>query len=93
MIVWFVADPASGGTNDYAYAVAGVKYSYTVELRGPGFNPEASSIEPAWREHWAGFRAMITHIDVVESRSSFRPGNWAPDPLQKKEEDKETKVS
>ena len=60
--------------------MGGVKYSYTVELRGPGFNPEWKSIEPAWREFWEGFRAMMTHIDILEEE------------LEKKEE-KDAKVS
>ena len=59
-------DAASGGTSDYAYAQSGVKYSYTPELRGPGFDAPPENIEPGWREYWAGVVAMIAEIEAIE---------------------------
>ena len=59
-------DPATGGTQDYAYSEAGIKYAFTAELRGPGFNPATSHIEPAWKEFWAGSLGMITQIEKNE---------------------------
>lgn len=56
---------ASGGAFDWALGVAGIKYSYTLELRDTGSNgfllpPE--QIRPTGEETWAGLRAMITAI-------------------------------
>ena len=63
----FLVDPASGTTCDYAYkGGAGVKYSYTPELRGPGHDPPKEEIEPGWRELWAGFNALVAEIEKIE---------------------------
>ena len=59
-------DPASGGTSDYAYGAAGIKYTFTPELRGPGFDPEPENIDPGWREFWAGCKAMVAEIENIE---------------------------
>lgn len=56
---------ASGSTCDYAYS-AGTKYSYTPELRGPGFDPPPENIEPGWRELWAGVKALISEVESIE---------------------------
>lgn len=51
----------SGSSDDWAKGVAGIKYSYTVELRDRGtygFLLPASQIVPTAREIWAGIRAI-----------------------------------
>ena len=65
-------DAASGGTGDWAKGVAGIRYTYTVELRGPsehygslnyaGFVLPTTSIQPQGEEMWAGLRAMVREI-------------------------------
>ena len=50
----FFSDPASGLTMEYAKGVAGIKYSVTPELRGNGFDPPNSEIEPSFQETWNG---------------------------------------
>jgi len=57
--------PASGGTDDYVKVVGGIKYSFTPELRGGGFNPPKSQIEPSFQEMWNGIVAMIKEIKNV----------------------------
>lgn len=51
---------------DYAYESAKIKYAFTPELRGPGFNPPASAIEPSFREMWNGFVNAIAKIEEIE---------------------------
>ena len=36
LLNYYVADPYSGGSTDWARAVAGIKYTYGVELRDKG---------------------------------------------------------
>ncbi|XP_012270225.1 carboxypeptidase B-like isoform X2 [Orussus abietinus] len=53
--------PISGASDDWAKAIAGIKYSYTMELRDRGtygFLLPASQIVPTAREAWAGIRAI-----------------------------------
>ncbi|XP_046604830.1 carboxypeptidase A4-like [Neodiprion virginianus] len=53
--------PTSGGSDDWAKGVAGIKYAYTVELRDRGiygFLLPATQIVPTARETWAGIRAI-----------------------------------
>ena len=64
-LAYFV-DPAAGGSIDYTYGVSGIKYSFGLELRGPGFDPPKEMIEPGWREFWAGVLAMIKEIETME---------------------------
>ncbi|CAD5120616.1 DgyrCDS9173 [Dimorphilus gyrociliatus] len=59
--------PASGITVDYTYGAAGIKYSYTPELRGPGFNPGPNAITPSYQEVWNGIVAMIRKIEEIEN--------------------------
>ncbi|XP_015609902.1 carboxypeptidase B [Cephus cinctus] len=57
--------PTSGGSDDWAKGVAGIKYSYTVELRDRGtygFLLPATQIVPTARETWAGIRAIARLI-------------------------------
>ena len=59
------ADEANGVTVDYMYSI-GIKYSYTPELRGPGFDPPPSAIQPSFEEVWNGYVAMIAEIETIE---------------------------
>ncbi|CAD5113112.1 DgyrCDS2302 [Dimorphilus gyrociliatus] len=58
--------PTSGSTSDYVKAVVNIKYTYTPELRGPGFNPGKEAIELSSNEIWNGVKAMISEIEAVE---------------------------
>ena len=60
------SDAATGITCDFAYTNAGIKYAYTPELRGPGFDPEPENIEPAFREFFAGVVASLQEIEIIE---------------------------
>lgn len=58
---------AAGGSYDWAMGVAGVKYSYTLELRPSGsafqgFVIDASNIVPSGEEVWAGIKAVANEI-------------------------------
>jgi carboxypeptidase A2 len=55
--------PASGITMDYSKGVAGVKYTYTPELRGNNFVIAASNITPSFNEVWNGFHATVETIE------------------------------
>ncbi|MDQ2986568.1 MAG: hypothetical protein M3R13_07585 [Armatimonadota bacterium] len=52
---------AAGTSKDFYYDQYGAD-AFTVELRGPGFDPPASSILPTIRENWAGFRAVLRSL-------------------------------
>lgn len=56
-------DPTTGGTDDYAHIRANIPYAYTLELRGPGFDPDRSNIRPSIEEVWNGMKAMINAIE------------------------------
>ena len=62
-----VSDFTNGITCDYAYGALGVKYSYSPELRGPGFAPGPETIEPAFNELYAGLVAILPEIELIES--------------------------
>jgi hypothetical protein len=56
---------AAGGADDWAYGGAGVKYSYTVELRDKGsygFQLPASQIRPTCAETTAAFIAFAKQL-------------------------------
>ncbi|GBM53074.1 Carboxypeptidase B [Araneus ventricosus] len=56
---------ATGGADDWAYGAAGIKYSYTLELRDTGrhgFLLPAEQILPTGEETWAGIKAMAKAI-------------------------------
>ena len=63
-------DASSGGTADWAKGVAGIRYTYAVELRAErygglnyaGFILPPTSIQPQGEEMWAGLRAMVREI-------------------------------
>lgn len=53
-----IVDSAAGGAYDWAKGVAGIKYSYTYELRPDGnawngFVVSESEIQPSGEEVWA----------------------------------------
>ncbi|CAD5124706.1 DgyrCDS12968 [Dimorphilus gyrociliatus] len=58
--------PGSGTLVDYVKEKAGVKYSYTPELRGPGFDPSRDQIQPSYNEFWNGFKKLIAEIEAIE---------------------------
>ncbi len=49
---------------DYVKEKAGVKYTFTPELRGPGFNPPTSAIQLSFEEMWNGIVAMVEEIEI-----------------------------
>uniref|UniRef100_A0A182SPT0 Peptidase M14 domain-containing protein n=1 Tax=Anopheles maculatus TaxID=74869 RepID=A0A182SPT0_9DIPT len=56
---------AAGGSDDYAFAVADVPISITMELPGggsAGFNPPPSRIEEIVKETFVGIRAMALEV-------------------------------
>ncbi|GFY41751.1 carboxypeptidase A2 [Trichonephila inaurata madagascariensis] len=56
---------ATGGADDWAYGVAGIKYSYTLELRDTGkygFMLPSEQILPTGEETWTGVKAMAKAI-------------------------------
>jgi carboxypeptidase A2 len=52
----------TGGTDDYAKGVSGVKYAFCPELRGNNFVISASNITPSFQEFWNGVVAMTNTI-------------------------------
>jgi len=62
-------DAASGSSYDWAKGVAGIKYSYTLELRDRGqygFLLPPSQIIPTGEETWAGLLAAVEAIGLDE---------------------------
>jgi carboxypeptidase A2 len=55
--------PASGSAQDYSKSSAGVKYTFTPELRGNSFIVAADQIQPSYEEVWNGVTAAIAIID------------------------------
>ena len=69
-------DAAAGASIDWAKGVAGIKYSFTPELRGEddegnwyGFVAPPSEIEPCGWEMWAGVRAMLDRVLEKETEA------------------------
>lgn len=60
--------PASGITMDFSKANAGVKYTYTPELRGNNFVIAATQIEPSYQEVWNGIVATINTLGQLEAK-------------------------
>mmetsp|Transcript_1941 Transcript_1941/g.2579 ORF Transcript_1941/g.2579 Transcript_1941/m.2579 type:complete len:259 (+) Transcript_1941:3-779(+) len=50
---------ASGGADDWWYSEHGVKYAYTIEVRGDSFQPNPSNIIPSNEEIFAGMMAQV----------------------------------
>jgi len=66
---WFLSDSASGGAYDWAKAVAGIKYTYTYELRPDsnaynGFVVSENEIEPSGEEVWA---SLVATVDTIKA--------------------------
>ena len=61
-----LSDPAAGTTCDYGKGGAGVKYSFTPELRSMG-DPPQPTIQPSYEEVWNGVVAMVDTIALVEA--------------------------
>jgi len=57
---------ASGSTMDYVKARAGVKYTFTPELRGDNFIISPAEVHPSFEEIWNGVKAMVYQIEAVE---------------------------
>nr|CAD7194051.1 unnamed protein product [Timema douglasi] len=56
---------APGGSDDWAKGIAGIKYSYSIELPDTGdygFVLPANQIEPVGQETWAAVKAIATHF-------------------------------
>ena len=62
----FVPGTVSGTSRDWVYGVDIVKYTYTPELRGPGFDPDRSNIMPSIEENWNGLVALVKEIELTE---------------------------
>ncbi|XP_068082032.1 carboxypeptidase B-like [Anabrus simplex] len=59
---------ASGGSDDWAKGVAGIKYSYTIELPDKGnygFVLPANQIEPVGEETWAAIKAIAQQFSQM----------------------------
>lgn len=60
-----MSDIASGGSDDWAYGEAGIKYSYTYELRDTGdygFLLPEEQILPQGLEFFEGFATMLQEM-------------------------------
>ncbi|XP_055914796.1 carboxypeptidase B [Eupeodes corollae] len=55
---------AAGGSDDWAFGVAGIPISITMELPagGSGFDPSPSQIKPFVSETWIGIKAMAQKV-------------------------------
>lgn len=63
-----------GGSADWAKSVAGIKYSYLIELRDNGdrgFLLPENEIVPTGTENWAGIKVITSHIIKVHGRDGF----------------------
>ena len=63
---FYFLDSATGGAYDWAKAVAGIKYTFTVELRDRGdfgFLLPRSQIVPTGEETLGGLLAAVREID------------------------------
>ena len=85
-----VADIFGGGSADWARAVAGIRYSYLIELRDAGargFQLPVDEIVPTGIENWAGLRELAAHILLNHGRrrrptaaavsATIHPGSWS----------------
>ena len=55
----------TGGTKEWAKELAGVKYTFTTEMRGNGFVTDEEDIQLSYEEIWNGLVAMADEIAVV----------------------------
>ncbi|GIY69924.1 carboxypeptidase A2 [Caerostris extrusa] len=59
----------SGSASDWVYDVAGVRHSFSLELRDRGvfgFLLPRTEILPTSEETWAGISAIISHLQAKE---------------------------
>jgi hypothetical protein len=71
LFVFFSPGPASGSSDDWAYAVAQIPFVYTLELRDTGehgFMLPAEEIVPSGEEIFAGIMAAAEEIVVIVDR-------------------------
>ena len=68
-----LADPTTGSTDDFAKGVAGVKYAFCQELRGPYYVVNKSKIPLSFNEVWNGIVAMSDAIKAEDSSSGSDP--------------------
>ena len=47
---------------DYMKGVAGIKYTFTLELRGGSHTPPDTEIQPSYEEVWNGIVAMVDKL-------------------------------
>jgi carboxypeptidase A4 len=60
--------PASGDSNDWYTGVVGVRFSYTIELRGNSFVLPPDEIVPSGEELWAAYKVCIDKIMETQPR-------------------------
>jgi len=85
-----VVDIFGGGSADWARAVAGIRYTYLIELRDAGargFQLPADEIVPTGIENWAGLRELAAHILLNHGRrrrpaaaavsATIQPARWS----------------
>jgi len=68
-LTYWLLDPATGASYDWAKGVAGIKYSYTIELRDRGhfgFLLPSSQIIPTGEETWDGLQAAVEEMELDE---------------------------
>ena len=69
--VYIYTDEASGGAYDWAKGVAGIKYSYTYELRPDGnswsgFVVSEKEIQPSGEEIWASLAQVAEDLRTAD---------------------------
>lgn len=67
-----LADPAAGGSDDWAMAVAGSNLAYTVELPGGsgGFVIDASQIGPVGKETFEAIKVFAKYTAQFNNQSN-----------------------
>ncbi|GFV36759.1 carboxypeptidase A4 [Trichonephila clavipes] len=85
----------SGSASDWVYDVAGVRYSFSVELRDRGvfgFLLPRTEIIPTSEETWAGITAIVSHLQAKEKtkKSSSTSTSTTPLPTTRNTEPKNT---
>ncbi len=49
----------------YNAGVAGIRFVYAPELRGPGFDPDPGVIPLSYQENWAGLVALLNEAERI----------------------------
>ncbi|GFY46730.1 carboxypeptidase A2 [Trichonephila inaurata madagascariensis] len=74
----------SGSASDWVYDVAGVRYSFSVELRDRGvfgFLLPRTEIIPTSEETWAGISAIVSHLQAKEKTKKSSTTSTSTTPL------------